>query len=400
MADLAVDVCVVGAGPVGGTLACRLAAGGVRVAVIDRAALPPMEHPDFDGRAYAVAAGSRRLLEAAGIWDALPQAPSPILDIRVSDGRVGQRASNLFLHFDHQDVGDQPFGWMVEARALRVALNAHMHRMPGLAVHAPAEARADRRAEGAVVQVSGGPAIACRLVVAAEGRGSPLREQAGIPVTRVPYKQRGIVSAVAHERPHHNTALEHFLPGGPFAQLPMGPTEGAPHVSAVVWTERTAAADRVIALDDAAFGREVARRLGGHLGAVRPIGRRWIYPLSAMHAQRYVDTRLALVGDAAHGIHPIAGQGLNLGFRDVMALSDLVIAAVQAGADPGAAALLAQYQRRRRPDNLLMLAATDVLDRLFSTDNPLLRAARDLGIAGVHRMPRLKRLFMRQAMGG
>ena len=205
---------------------------------------------------------------------------------------------------------------------------------------------------------------------------------------------------MAHERPHHNTALEHFLPGGPFAQLPMGPTEGAPHVSAVVWTERTAAADRVIALDDAAFGREVARRLGNHLGTVRPIGRRWIYPLSAMHAQRYVDTRLALVGDAAHGIHPIAGQGLNLGFRDVIALSDLVIAAVQAGADPGAAALLAQYQKRRRPDNLLMLAATDVLDRLFSTDNPLLRAARDVGIAGVHRMPRLKRLFMRQAMGG
>ena len=400
MADLAVDVCVVGAGPVGGTLACRLAAGGVRVAVIDRAALPPMEHPDFDGRAYAVAAGSRRLLEAAGIWDALPQAPSPILDIRVSDGRVGERASSLFLHFDHQDVGDEPFGWMVEARALRVALNAHMHRTPSLFVHAPAEAKAERRADRAVVQVSGGPAIACRLVVAAEGRNSPLREQARIPVTRVPYDQRGIVSAVAHERPHRNTALEHFLPGGPFAQLPMGPTEGAPHVSAVVWTERTAAADRVIALDDAAFGREVARRLGTHLGAVRPIGRRWIYPLSAMHAQRYVDTRLALVGDAAHGIHPIAGQGLNLGFRDVIALSDLVIAAVRGGADPGAAALLALYQRRRRPDNLLMLAATDVLDRLFSTDNPLLRAARDLGIAGVHRMPRLKRMFMRQAMGG
>jgi 2-octaprenyl-6-methoxyphenol hydroxylase len=359
-----------------------------------------MEHPDFDGRAYAVAAGSRRLLEAAGIWDALPQTPSPILDIRVSDGRVGRRASSLFLHFDHQDVGDEPFGWMVEARALRVALNAHMHRTPSLLVHAPAAAMVQRRSEGAVVHVSGGPAIACRLVVAAEGRGSPLRDQAGIPVTRIPYGQRGIVSAVAHELPHLNTALEHFLPGGPFAQLPMGPTEGAPNVSAIVWTERTAAADRVIALDDAAFGREVARRLGDHLGAVRPIGRRWIYPLSAMHAQRYVDTRLALVGDAAHGIHPIAGQGLNLGFRDVIALSDLVIAAVQAGTDPGAPALLAQYQRQRRPDNLLMLAATDVLDRLFSTDNPLLRLARDLGIAGVHRMPRLKRLFMRQAMGG
>ena len=397
--DSDVDVCIVGAGPVGGTLACRLAAGGVRVAVIDRAALPPMEHPDFDGRAYAVAAGSRRLLEEAQVWDALPQAPSPILDIRVSDGRVGRPASKLHLHFDHSHVGTEPFGWMVEARALRVALNTQMHRFPGLQVHAPAEAMVQRRAEGAVVQVVGGPAIACRLVVAAEGRGSPLREAAGIPVTRLQYGQRGIVSAVAHERPHCNTALEHFLPGGPFAQLPMGPTEGAPHVSAIVWTERTAAADRVIALDDAAFGREVARRLGGHLGAVRPIGRRWIYPLSAMHAQRYVDTRLALVGDAAHGIHPIAGQGLNLGFRDVMALSELVIAALAAAADPGGTALLARYQARRRPDNLIMLAVTDVLDRLFSSDNPLLRAARDIGIAGVHRIPRLKQAFMRRAMG-
>ena len=400
MADRDVDVCVVGAGPVGGTLACRLAAGGARVAVVDRAALPPMEHPDFDGRAFAVAAGSRRLLEAAGVWDALPQRPCEILDIRVSDGRLGRRASRLFLHFDHRDAGDEPFGWMVEARSLRVALNAHMHRLPGLEVHAPAQASAGRAADGAVVQLADGARIACRLVVAAEGRNSPLREQAGIAVTRAPYNQRGIVCAVAHERPHHNTALEHFLPAGPFAQLPMSPAEGAPHVSAIVWTERAALADRLAALDDALFGREVARRLGDPLGAIRPIGRRWIYPLSAMHAQRYVDTRLALAGDAAHGIHPIAGQGLNLGFRDVAALSDLVLEALAAGQDPGAPELLAQYQRRRRPANLMMLGATDALDRLFSTDNPVVRAVRDLGIAGVHRMPGLKRLFMQQAMGG
>ncbi len=363
-----------------------------------------MEHPDFDGRAYAVAAGSRRLLEASGVWDRLPQTPGPILDIRVSDGRVGRRASSLFLHFDHEeaarDGAAEPFGWMVEARALRVALNAHMHTLPNLTVHAPATASVVRRAEDAVIHVAGGPDIRARLVVAAEGRQSPLREQAGIRVTRLPYGQRGIVSAIAHEKPHHQTALEHFLPAGPFAQLPMTGIEGAPHVSAIVWTERTAQADRVIALDDAAFAREVRRRLGDHLGDVRPIGRRWIYPLGALHAERYVDTRLVLVGDAAHGIHPIAGQGLNLGFRDVIALSDLVIAAVAAGRDPGVAALLSQYQRARRPANLLMLGATDVLDRLFSTDNPLLRLARDVGIAGVHRMPGLKRAFMRQAMGG
>ena len=394
-----VDVCVVGAGPVGGTLACRLAEGGARVAVVDQAGLPPMEHPDFDGRAYAVAAGSRRLLEAAGVWAQLPLPVCPIEDIRVSDGRVGRPASRLHLHFDHRQAGDEPFGWMVEARSLRVALNAHLRALPTLQVFAPATARVTREADGAVVEVAGGPQLRCKLVVAAEGRQSPLRQQAGIAVTTVPYQQRGLVAAIAHERPHGNVALEHFLPAGPFAQLPMVGIAGAPHVSAIVWTEGAALADRIYATNDTVFAREVTRRLGTHLGAVRPIGRRWRYPLSAMHAQRYVDTRLVLVGDAAHGIHPIAGQGLNLGFRDVIALSELVLDAVRAGGDAGAPALLAEYQRQRRGANLLMLGATDALDRLFSTDNPVVRGVRDLGIAGVERLPGLKRLFVRQAMG-
>jgi 2-octaprenyl-6-methoxyphenol hydroxylase len=404
--SLTAEVCVVGAGPVGGTLSCRLARAGIPTVVVDRAALPPMERPDFDGRAYAVAAGSKALLEDAGLWAALPETPNPIMDIRVSDGRLGRPASRLFLHFDHREAGADagPFGWMVEARALRVALNATLHTMPALTVFAPAAVTVDRSAYGAVVHVAGGPSIACRLVVAAEGRESPLRQAAGIPVTRLPYSQTGIVAAISHELPHNNTALEHFLPGGPFAQLPMAPSAdaeagGAPHVSAIVWTERTPIAERVLALDDARFAAEIARRLGGHLGAIHTVGRRWRYPLSAMLAHRYVDTRLALVGDAAHGIHPIAGQGLNLGFRDAIALSDLLIAAAREGADLGGAALLRRYQARRRPDNLLMLAATDGLDRLFSNDSRVLRAARDIGIAAVHRMPRLKRAFMRQAMG-
>ena len=394
-----VDICVVGAGPVGATLACRLASAGLQVAVIDRAALPPMEHPDFDGRAYAIAAGSRVLLEAAGLWDALPATPGPILDIRVSDGRIGRTASPLFLHFDHADADRGPFGWMVEARTLRMALNARMHALEALTVLAPAIASVERSADGAVVQIQDGPRITCRLVIAAEGRNSPLRAAAGIPVTRLAYRQSGIVAAIAHERPHHGAALEHFLPAGPFAQLPMAGIDGEPNLSAVVWTERAALAPRMMALDDVAFGREITRRMGHHLGAIRPVGRRWLYPLSAMHAQRYIDTRLALIGDAAHGIHPIAGQGLNLGLRDVIALSRRLIDAVAAGEDPGAPALLAAYQAERRPANLLMLGATHALDRLFSTDNPLVRTVRGLGIAGVHRLPGLKKTFMRQAMG-
>ena len=244
---LSADVCIMGAGPVGGSLACRLAQAGVRTVVVDRAALPPMEHPAFDGRAYAIATGSRGLLAAAGLWDRLPEPACPILDIRVSDGRLGRPASRLHLHFDHREAGEGagPFGWMVEARSLRRALNAYMNELPALSLVAPAEATVERRPDGVTVQIAGGPEVQCRLVVAAEGRRSPLRESANIPLTRLPYHQTGIVVAISHEKPHHNVALEHFLPSGPFAQLPMSASPdaesgGAPNVSAIVWTERTA----------------------------------------------------------------------------------------------------------------------------------------------------------------
>jgi len=402
-----VDVCVVGAGPVGGTLAAWLAGAGVRTALVDRAALPPMEHPEFDGRAYAIAAGSRRVLEAAGLWERLPLAANPIRGIRVSDGRVGQRASRLHLHFDVDAVADAAppfegkpaFGWMVEARSLRMALNARLHALPDLALFAPGDAVVARGAEAAEVRVAGGPVLRARLVVGAEGRRSPLREQAGIRVTYLPYRQTGMVFAIAHERPHNDVALEHFLPGGPFAQLPMAPAEVGPHVSAIVWTERDAMARHLLGLDEARFAREVARRLGGHLGAIRLVGRRWSYPLSAMVAHGITAPRLALVGDAAHGIHPIAGQGLNLGFQDVGKLAELVVAAVAAGEDPGSEAVLLRYRAARAPAVMAMTAATDALDRLFSTDAAPVRLARGLGIAAVDRIGPLKRLFMRRAMG-
>jgi len=199
-------------------------------------------------------------------------------------------------------------------------------------------------------------------------------------------------------------ALEHFLPAGPFAVLPMAPSAdaepgGSPHVSAIVWTENTADATRFMALDDVRFAREAERRIGPHLGAVRAVGRRWSYPLSAMIAHRYTDTRLALAGDAAHGIHPIAGQGLNLGFRDGIALAELIIAAALNGSDAGNTVLLEQYQRLRQADNLMMFAMTDGLDRLFSTDRRIVRLGRDLGINAVDRMGAMKRVFMRRAMG-
>jgi len=402
---LDVTACVIGAGPVGATLAATLAAAGLPTAVLDRAPLPPMELPEFDGRAYAIALTSQRLLAAAGIWDRLPDAPQPIRRIRVADGRPGTRPSPLQLMFESSQVaaGD-PFGWMVEARALRVALNARLPVLPNLHAFAPATASVTRHATHAEITVAGGPTIRAKLVIGAEGRESPLRAQAGIPVTRWDYGQTGMVGAFAHERPHEGTALEMFLPGGPFAQLPLaGPggfgTAELPHASAFVWSDRTALAQRFLAMDDARFGGELARRLGGHLGRIRPIGRRWSYPLSALWAHRFTARRLALVGDAAHGIHPIAGQGLNLGFRDVAALAEAVIEAHHAGEDPGGAETLARYEARARPDAMLMLGATHALERLFGSNLAPVRLARRLGIAAVDRIPPLKRAFAERAMG-
>ena len=402
---LDVAVCILGAGPVGATLAASLAAAGVPCAVVDSQPLPPMELPEFDGRAYAIARAPQRLLAAAGVWERLPEPPCPITRIHVADGRPGEPPSPLSLTFDTQELGSgEPFGWMVEARSLRVALNARLPLLANLRVFAPASATIDRRPEGAAIRLSTGEVLHARLVVGAEGRQSPSRRQAGIATTTLDYHQIGMVGAFAHANPHGNEALEQFLPNGPFAQLPLnGPggfgTASLPHASAFVWAERPHIARRMLALPDAEFGRELRRRLGDRLGEVRPIGRRWSYPLSALQVARWTDTRLALAGDAAHGVHPIAGQGLNLGFRDVAALSELVTEAWASGEDPGSPALLARYQARRRPDTLMMLAGMHALERLFSNDIAPIRWARRLGIAAVDRLPPLKRAFARQAMG-
>jgi 2-octaprenyl-6-methoxyphenol hydroxylase len=284
---------------------------------------------------------------------------------------------------------------MVEARSLRMALNARLSAHPRVRVFAPATAAVERTANGARLALTDGTIISARLVAAAEGRTSPLREAAGIGVTRLAYRQHGVVCAIAHEHPHEGVALEHFLPPGPFAQLPLAPGPAGENLSALVWTERPEVAKALMTCTAGRLVAEIERRMGGHLGRIRLVGRRWSYPLSLLHAHRYHDTRLVLVGDAAHGMHPIAGQGLNVGFQDVAVLAEMLAGAT----DPGNRDLLAAYQRRRRPAVIRMLAATDALDRLFSNDNPKVRLARDLGLAAVHRLPTLKRFFMRQAMG-
>lgn len=388
------DIAIIGAGPVGGTLALALGARGHKVLLVDMADLTPMEDPAFDGRAYAIAAGCKPIMELAGVWDSLPYAPCPILDIDVTDGKVGKRPSRLKLHFDHRDVGKDAFGWIIEARSIRVAMNKRLHEAENVTLRAPATAQVSRDADGADVLV-GDEMFRVKLVVAAEGRKSPLREQAGIRVTKLPYHQTAVIFAIAHEKPHNGVALEHFLPGGPFAVLPMTGTAEHPNVSAVVFTERDALAQKLYAMEDAPFMREVAVRLGGRLGEIAQVGRRWMYPLYAMYAHRYYDTRLLLVGDAAHGVHPIAGQGLNLGYLDATDLVEIL----EGARDVGAQEVLARYQAKRRPVNMAMLLGMDTLDRLFSTNFPPVRLIRDLGLAAVDRMPRLKKRFMLTAMG-
>jgi len=385
------EVLIVGGGMVGLTLGCALAGAGVSVAVVDRADPAIQTAPAFDGRVSAIAQGSRRALDGAGLWRGLAANAEPILEIRVSDDD-----SPLFIHYDHREIGDAPLGHMVENRHLRVTLLAKARaRATHLDLIAPAEVAAYEHGANAVAaRLVDGRRIKARLLVAADGRGSRLRREAGIAVATAGYGQVGIVCTVAHERPHRGVAHERFLPAGPFAILPMTGNR-----SSLVWTECADLAPAIMALDDDAFGFEMARRFGDFLGALAVVGPRWSYPLSLSLAERYVDTRLALVGDAAHAIHPIAGQGLNLGLRDVAALAETIVDARRLGLDVGAGNVLERYQRWRRFDSLTLAVVTDGLNRLFSNDFPPLRLVRDLGLAAVDRLPPLKRLFMRHAMG-
>ena len=385
------DVAIVGGGMVGSTLALALGQAGFRVALIDREALATQTAEAYDGRASAIALGSKRVLAGLGVWPRLAPDAGPILDIRVSDG-----PSRLFLHYDHRAVSDEALGYIVENRHLRRALADGLAACPAVTRHAGvALAGLDRSADAAGVTLADGARLSARLVVGADGRGSRVREDAGIAVTAWRYPQTAIVCSVRHERPHRAVAHERFLGAGPFALLPLKD----PHRASIVWTESDRRIDAMLALDDAGISRAMTARFGDSLGALTIEGRRWTWPLGLHHAARYIDHRLGLVGDAAHGIHPIAGQGLNLGLRDVAALAEVLVDARRLGLDIGHQPVLERYQRWRRPDNVALLLATDGLNRLFTSDAEPVRLARDLGLAIVNRLPPLKQVFMRHAMG-
>jgi 2-octaprenyl-6-methoxyphenol hydroxylase len=389
------DVIITGGGLNGPALALALARAGLRVAVIDAQPAETRAEADFDGRAYALAVASQRLLAAVGVWERLAGQAQPILEIKTGDGRPGEGPSRFFLHFEAAEIEEGPLGYMVEDRHLYAAFLEAMRAEPGI-THLPATTVTAQEPgpAGIAVTLSDGRRLAGRVLAGCDGRQSGTAQRAGIGRTGWGYGQAALVCAVAHERPHGGIAHQFFMPSGPLAILPLTGNR-----SSIVWSEAEAEAKAIAALGDAQFLEVLRPRFGDFLGPVTLAGKRFSYPLNLTLANAYVGPRVALVGDAAHGVHPIAGQGLNLGFRDVGALAEVLVEAARRGEDIGAEDVLERYQRWRRFDSTLLALGMDAVNRLFSNDNPILRAARDFGMGAVGAVPGLRRAFIRQAAG-
>jgi 2-octaprenyl-6-methoxyphenol hydroxylase len=355
---------------------------------------PVLKHAaSKDPRATAIAAAARRLFEAIGVWDAVAEQAQPMLDMVVTDSKLDDAVRPTFLTFGGEVEEGEPFAHMIENRHLIDALVAKA-KVLGIDLRASAVTGFENARNSIDVTLADGATIAARLLVGADGARSSIREQAGIAAHGWNYDQSAIVTTVGHERDHEGRAEEHFLPAGPFAILPLTGRR-----SSIVWTESTKEAERIVALPDDEFHAELEKRFGLQLGEIEVIGPRRAFPLGLFTARSFIAERLALVGDAAHIIHPIAGQGLNMGLRDVAALAEAVADAARLGLDIGDAQVLERYQRWRRFDTMTMGVATDGLNRLFSNRSDVLRLVRDVGLGLVERAPALKRLFMREAAG-
>ncbi|MGB7261880.1 MAG: UbiH/UbiF/VisC/COQ6 family ubiquinone biosynthesis hydroxylase [Albidovulum sp.] len=389
------DIIITGGGLNGPALGLALAQAGLTVTVIDVQPARARAEANFDGRAYALAIASKRLLSAIGVWDSVAAHTQPMEHIKTSDGRAGEGASPFVLQFDAGEIEEGPMGFMVEDRHLYAAFLAAMTAQPGL-THLPDTTVVAQVADatGITVTLSDGRALRARMLAGCDGRRSGTATRAGISRTGWGYGQTALVCAVAHEHPHNGTAHQFFMPSGPLAILPLQGNR-----SSIVWSETEAAAATIAALNDDDFLEILRPRFGDFLGKIELAGGRFTYPLSLTLADSYVGPRLALVGDAAHGVHPIAGQGLNLGFRDVGALAEVLVLAHRRGEDIGALDVLERYQSWRRFDATTLALGMDGVNRLFSNDNPVLRGVRDLGMGLVGKLPGLRRGFIRQAAG-
>ncbi len=401
------DVIVAGAGMAGATFALAAAQGGLRVALIDPQPFPVQLAPTFDGRSTAIAWSTFRMLDALGLGQDLRSHACRMDRILVTDGRrpgaASKPASAAFLRFDADEIGDglspedgggEPLGYMVENRRIRAAL-ARSVTASDIDLRAPASvATVEQTPAAARVTLTDGTVLSAPVAVGAEGRGSVVRKAAGIETVGWGYGQSGVVATVRLGRDHGNVAHEYFLPNGPFAILPL--TEQR---ASLVWTETTKAAEALRTCSDAAFRSHLIRRFGAFLDGATPEGPRFVYPLALELATRLTAPRTAIIGDAAHGVHPVAGQGLNMGLKDAAALAEVLIEAMRLGEDIGSEIVLDRYGRWRRFDNLALAAGFDGFGRLFSNDLPPVRLARDLGLAAVNRIGPLRRAFMREAGG-
>jgi 2-octaprenyl-6-methoxyphenol hydroxylase len=390
-----IDVLIGGAGFAGLALAIALRQGlgpSFSVTVAD----PALTGAAKDGRASAIVAAARRLFETIGVWQKVEA--QPILDMVVTDSRLSDVVRPVFLTFEGDVEPDEPFAHMIENAALLAGL-VEKAKDEGVTLRTAAVADLAFTNDRVSVRLSDGDTLAAGLLIAADGARSAIRERAGIASQGFSYGQSAIVATVAHERDHRGRAEEHFLPAGPFAILPLKRDPSVGHRSSIVWTEQAHEAARIVALPDAEFHAELERRFGLHLGEIRVVGPRRVHPLGLSVARTFIADRLALVGDAAHVIHPIAGQGLNMGLKDVAALAEVIVDAARLGLDPGSLAVLERYQRWRRFDTVAMGIATDGLNRLFSNQSDVLRLVRDVGLGVVDRLPALKHLFIREAAG-
>lgn len=383
------DVVIVGGGLNGPALALALAQAGLSVTVVDGRPVRARAEVGFDGRAYALALASQRLLASVGVW---PLTAQPILQVVASDGRAGEGASPFALHFDAAEIEEGPMGYMLEDRHLYAGFITALAADPRITLLSGESVVAQ---ETGKATLASGRVLKARLLVGCDGRASGTAARAGIGRQGWSYGQTALVTAVQHERPHGGAAHQFFMPGGPLAILPLA----GGHHSSIVWSERDAAAARIAALDNSGFLQALRPRFGDFLGEIQLAGERFTYSLSLSLADSYVAPRLALVGDAAHGVHPLAGQGLNLGLRDVAALAEVLVLAHRRGEDIGALDVLERYQTWRRFDTTAMALGMDGINRLFSNDNPVLRGVRDLGLGLVNAVPALRRTFIRQAAG-
>ncbi len=389
------DILIVGGGLNGPALALALAQTGHTVTIVDALAQKVRKNAAFDGRAYALALASQRLLQTIGVWDRVAEHAQPMLEIKVTDGHAGTGPSPFFMHFDHAEIEEGPMGYMVEDRHLRRAFldamdaDSNITQINGRTVIAQ-----DQSATGVTLTLDDGSTLTGSLLVGCDGRRSGTAARAGIKRSGWDYGQTALVCAIEHDLPHHGIAHQFFMPPGPLAILPLTGNR-----SSIVWSERTDAAKRINALPEADYLQVLRPRFGDFLGDINLAGDRFTYPLNLTIANAFIGERMALVGDAAHGMHPIAGQGLNAGLRDVGALAEVLTLAGRRGEDIGSVLVLERYQEWRRFDTAALAMATDVFNKLFSNDNPLLRVGRDIGMGIVGSLPGLRRGFVREAAG-